>query len=320
MKILELLKFNKIGVGQVQSVDEMTVVPLVGENSGEVASPESLQFERTSNYGAMVFRNEDTKPAIVPTNYMIRGRHAQDHAMAGSGVVTAGKSITFPNACCIEQTQGGLLHSDGNEEDVLPIGLRRALLNYGKREEREYGKLWDDINDWLHGTGSYGRSGQAHLRYFYDDKTIRSSLEQFAAEFEPVEGQVGAVIMFSGKPVGLEIMPTAEYWDAYWQQLIRGCYGAELLRLKLLNEIAPANLIMPDIPEDATPEKVMELLEAFVKNLQEEIVPLITDIEIKNNRRISTNGNLETRMLITDGGGGDVILQDSKPIYISLVL
>lgn len=317
--ILELLKFKQIGVGSVQTVDEMTVVPLVGRSDGEVASPQSLKFERTTSYGSMVFRNEDSKPAIVPTNYMVRGRGAQDHAMAGSGVVTAGRSVTFNNACCVEQTQGGYLSSTGNEEDVLPVGLRHALLNYGKRTEREYGKLWSDISAWIRGTGVSSRSA-AHLRDFYDHKDVRAALEQFAAEFEPVDGQIGALIMFSGTPVGLEIMPTTDHWETYWQQLLRGCYGAELVRLKLMGKVLPSTLIMPVIPDDAAPDKVKEILDEFVTHLQEEIVPLIENITIKSSRRVGQSGGLETRLITTDTGGGDVILHDSKPVYISLVL
>jgi len=320
--IFDILNFkgNGVGIGPVQSVDEMTVIPLVGDNRGDVASPDSLKFESTTNYGSMVFKNEDSKPAIVPSNYMVRGRGAQDHAMAGSGVVIAGQRKTFDTACCIEETQGGYLSAEGNDEDVLPVELRRDLLNYGKRTERHYGKLWDSIKVWLRGLNLSRNTHSAHLREFYDDKTVRSALENFAAEFEPVDGQIGAIIMFSGTPVGLEIMPTTAHWDAYWQQLLRGCYGSELLRLKMLGKLAPSTLVLPAIPENAAPEEVKTILEEFVEHLQKEVIPIVQSIAIKGDRKISTEGNLETRLITTDTGGGDVILQDSEPIYLSLVL
>lgn len=320
--IFDILNFkgNGVGIGPVQSVDEMTVIPLVGDNRGDVASPDALKFESTTNYGSMVFKNEDSKPAIVPSNYMVRGRGGQDHAMAGSGVLTAGQRKTFDTACCIEETQGGYLHSEGNEEDVLPVELRRNLLNYGKRTEKHYGKLWDSIKVWLRGLDLNRSTHSAHLREFYDDKSVHSALENFAAEFEPVDGQIGAIIMFSGTPVGLEIMPTTAHWDAYWQQLLRGCYGSELLRLKMLGKLAPSTLVLPAIPEQAAPDEVKTILEEFVKHLQEEVIPLVQGIIIQGDRKISSDGNLETRLITTDTGGGDVILQDSEPIYLSLVL
>lgn len=320
--ILDILKFKGrgIGIGPVQSVDEMTVIPLVGDSRGDVASPESLKFERTTTYGSMVFKNDDSRPAIVPTNYMVRGRGAQDHAMAGSGVVIAGQTKTFNTACCIEETQGGYLSAEGNEEDVLPIELRRSLLNYGKRSERHYGKLWDSIKVWLSGLNLNRYSHAAHLRDFYDDKDVRSALEDFAAEFEPVDGQIGAIIMFSGTPVGLEIMPTTAHWEAYWKQLLRGCYGSELIRMKMLGKVSPSALVLPAFPESAAPDEVKTILEDFMKHLQEEVIPIVQGIMIQGDRKISTDGNLETRLITTQDGGGDVILQDSEPIYISLIL
>ena len=319
--LFDLLKFDKIGIGSAQVVDEMSVIPLVGRSRGNIASPENLQFESTINYGSMKFKNEDTtKPAIVPTHLMIRATGAQDHAMSGSGIVAASKSKVFKNACCIEETQGGLLGSLRNEEDILPISLRRSLLNPGKRSEPHYGKLWEDIKSWMRGLNIKSQSG-AHLRYFYDNQDIKQSLEQFAAEFEPVDGQIGAVILFGGVPVGLEIMPSEDHWNTYWKHLIRGCYGAELIRLKALGKIQPSTLILPDIPKDAQPEQVQQILEQFAIHLSEEIIPLLENINISTNNKLSSSQGLDTRLITTaSGGGGDIILEGPEPIYVSLVI
>ena len=314
-----LKKGTMMGIGPVQSVNEMTVIPLVGDSRGDIASPDSLKFERTTSYGSMAFKNEDSRPAIVPSNYMVRGKDAQDHAMSGSGVVLSMKTKVFDTACCIEETQGGYLSAEHNDEDVLPVELRRSLLNYGKRTENHYEKLWDSIKVWLHDM-SINTHGGAHLRDFYDDKSVSTELEQFASEFEPIEGQIGAIIMFSGTPVGLEIMPSTAHWDAYWKQLLRGCYGSELIRMKMLNKVSPSTLILPDIPKSATPDEVKTLIESFVEHLQKEVIPIIQNIIIKNSRVISNDGNLETRLVLTGNGGGDVIMQNSEPVYISLIL
>jgi hypothetical protein len=319
--IFETLKIKGLGIGTVQNVDEMTVIPLVGDDRGDVASPSSLRFQRTTTYGSMQFKNDDERPAIVPSNYMVRGQGAQDHAMASSGIVNAKSVKTFENACCIEETQGGYLSSQNNEEDVLPIELRRELLDLTKRRQRSYGKLWTDIKEWLRGLSLQRRSGSAHLRYFYDDRDVKSALEAFAAEFEPVEGQIGAIIMFSGIPVGIEIMPSSAHWEAYWQQLLRGCYGSELLRMKMLGKISQSTLILPDIPSEANPEEVKNILETFMEHINQEVLPVIQNIQITSNQRTSTDGNLQSRLIRTDGGGGgDVIVQGSTPIYISIVL
>jgi hypothetical protein len=319
--IFETLKIKGVGIGSIQSVDEMTVIPLIGEDRGDVASPSSLKFQRTTSYGSMQFKNEDSRPAIVPSNFMIRGRGAQDHAMASSGVLKSREVKTFETACCIEETQGGFLTHEGNEEDILPIELRRNLLDANKRRDRNYGKLWSNIKDWLNGLTLQRKSHGAHLRNFYDDHNVRTALEAFAAEFEPVDGQIGAIIMFSGIPVGIEIMPTADHWNSYWQQLLRGCYGSELLRMKMLGKVSQSTLILPDIPDDANPMEVKNILETFMNHIQQEVLPVIQNINITSNTRVSSDGSLRTQLVRTDGGGGgDVIIQESTPIYVSIIL
>jgi hypothetical protein len=319
--IFDKLKFTNIELGNVQSVDEMTIVPILGENRGEVAGPEHLKFRSTTSYGTMVFENDDPgMPAIVPSNIMVRGKGAQDHAMAGSGVVMARSSQRFDTACCIEERQSGYLSSQGNEEDVLPINLRRALLQPSLRDAHSYSKLWGKIKDWLKGLPT-GHSGAAHLRHFYDTPDIRIALEDFAAEFEPVENQIGAIIMFNNVPVGIEVMPSNAHWEAYWKLLIRGSYGAEMLRLKMLGRLKSSALVMPDIPQGATPAEVKQVLENFSQHLRREVVPLLEAVQVKSVSTGKSDGSLHTSVVSTSsGGGGDLIRQGNTPIYLSLIL
>lgn len=331
MSIFEKLKFDEIEVGNVQSVDEMTLVPILGKERGEIAKPSSLSFKQTTNYGTMVFENTDTsREAIVPTNMMVRSKGGQDHAMAGSGVVMQRQSRSFGNACCVEESQGGFL--DGAEEtDVLPINLRKALIDQSIRSRSSYQKLWGKIRGWLEGLQLRGGRHSAHLRYFYDEPDVKKALEDFAAEFEPVDNQIGAIIMFSGTPVGIEIMPSSEHWEEYWKLLVRGCYGAEMLRLKMLGKLKPSTLILPDLPilpAGADSEQIKEhvkqvtkTLDDFSQHLREEVLPLLGNIEIKAQRSISEDGSLQTQLVeTTSGGGGDLILQGDNPVYLSLVL
>jgi hypothetical protein len=267
----------------------------------------------------MVFENSDTdREAIIPTNMMVRGKGAQDHAMAGSGVVRARSSQSFENACCIEERQGGYLNGS-EEEDVLPVALRKALLKPTLRTSNSYSKLWGNIKSWLEGTGT--ERGAAHLRHFYDSPDVKQALENFAAEFEPVDGQIGAIIMFSGVPVGIEIMPSSLHWEAYWKLLVRGCYGAELLRLRTLGKIQQSTLILPEIPADATPEQVKKKLEDFAQHLRREILPILESIDVKSQKAVGRQGSMNTTLVTTtSGGGGDLIEQDNEPVYLSLVL
>lgn len=320
MSIFETLGFSDLGIGPLQSEHEMTVVPIVGPARGNIANPESLNFSRTAGYGTMVFENTDAdRPAIVPANYMVRGKGAQDHAMAGSGVVQSRSRQNFDNACCVESSQGGLLRDRNNDEDILPVELRKALLDPSVRSRTKYDKLWSKITTWLQGVIP-GRSSRAHIRDFYDEPSVKQALEDFAASFEPIENQVGAVIMFAGVPVGIEIMPSSQHWDAYWKYLIRGCYGAEMVRLKMLGKIRPSALVLPKFPEGADPDTVEQVLGEFSQHIQTEVLPLLKDIQI-NALQSGQSGTLTTTLLHTDsGGGGDMIKEDETPVYLSLVL
>lgn len=321
--ILERLSFiNSLQIGEVQSDNEMTVVPLIGELRGNIAPPEALEFTRTTDYGSMEFRNTDREePAIIPANMMVRGKAAQDHAMSGSGVVLAASDRLFDNACCVESSQGGYFRGQEVETDVLPVDLRKALVPLDKRNERHYGKLWGSIKTWLRKFKNFRTVSRAHIRDFFDDKDYKEALEEFAAAFEPVDGQIGALILFNGVPVGLEIMPSAQHWEAYWQWLIRGCYGSQLIQLRESGEVPRSTMILPNISNETRPEDVTNILEQFVHNVRMSMVPILEQIQVANMTDVDTVGNLRTQLLtINGGGGGDLITQDNEPVYLSIVL
>jgi len=322
--LMDKLSFiSNLAAGEPQSVDEMTVIPLLGNSRGNIAKPENLEFTRTTNYGQMEFKNTNPEePAIIPSNIMIRGKNAQDHAMSGSGVVLAASDRLFENACCVEETQGGYLSSSQKlETDVLPAELRKALLDPIRRSLREYGKLWTNIKTWLRRFKAMSNTSRAHLRDFFDHKTYKQALEEFAAEFEPVENQIGALILFNGVPVGLEIMPSADHWEAYWKWLIRGCYGAQLINLKESGKLPSSTLVLPNIPDDASDEEVQQILTDFIQNIKMSIAPLLESIQFNQEDTVDVVENLTTTLLRTaDGGGGDLITQDQEPVYLSLVL
>jgi hypothetical protein len=301
MSIFDKLNFKNLSLGRMQVVDDMSVIPLIGPDRGEIAMPTALHFKKTVGYGNMVFENKESAPAIVPANYMVRGLGAQDHAMVGAAIVSSKKTETFNNACCIESSQGGYLGEHGNEEDILPISLRKILLNKNLRDKKEFSKLWEHISRWLQGM-RLKKGHAAHLRYFYDQEDIKSELENFAAEFEPLDNQIGAIIFFSDIPVGLEIMPSSIHWRNYWKQLIRGCYGAELIRLKRLGKMTPSTLVLPEIPEGSTPEQVGKIIYDFNVHLSESVIPILDKIDIDQKISMTKKSSLTSSLIHTKGG------------------
>jgi len=324
MSLLERLNFiNNLQLGDVQSSDEMTVVPLIGTLRNNIAPPEALQFSRTTTYGSMEFKNTSREdPVIIPSHMMVRGKSAQDHAMSGSGVVLAASDRLFENACCVEETQGGYLSSTQTvQTDVLPAALRKALLDPTKRNKREFGKLWGGIKTWLRKFQKFPTVSRGHIRDFFEQPDYKKSLEQFAAEFEPVDGQIGALILFNGVPVGLEIMPSAQHWEAYWKWLIRGCYGSQLINMKESGELSRSTMILPNLTNETPDGEVEAIISDFVNNIKLSMVPMLESINISSETQMDSIGNLKTQLLRTDGGGGgDLITQDDEPVYLSIVL
>jgi len=319
MSIFDTLGFSDVDIGNIQSVQEMTVVPILGlDRTKNVTRPENIQFRRTSTYGTMEYENLDPEfDGIVPTNSMVRGRAAQDHAMSSVGIIESATRRSFDNACCIEETQGGYLSDEENEEEVLPVSLRRTLLDPALRVDRNYSKLWPSIKQWLYGVPNIS-SQYAHLRFFFDE--YKQVLEENAAEFEPVDNQIGAFIFFSGVPVGLEIMPTRLHWFTYWKWLIRGCYSSELIRLKFLNEVSPYSILIPPLSEDLT--KVSAILDDFMTNLKQNFVSVLDSIGIKRSLDTgrSEKAPIFTKLVRTQSGGGDLVLEEKEPIYLSMII
>jgi len=320
MSIFDKLKFTGLSISGIQSVDEMTVYPIVGPSHDEIARPSTLKFRRTSNYGTMVFDNEDReRPAIVPSNLMARGPSAQDHAMSGAGLVEKGKSQSFDTACCIQQRQGGLLSEKDIEHDILPIGLRKAFLNPTFRAEKNMSRLWPSISDWLKGM-DLKEKGAAHLRYFYGDPTVQKQLEDFSAEFEPMGNQIGAIVLFCGVPVGIEIMPSVEHWMSYWKYLIRGCYGAELLRLKLTGKLKSSILELPEIPKGSSVDEVETFLNGYIQGATQSIVPILDSMNVVTKKVMSHRAGMSVDLIQVGNGGGDIVKYSDKPVYLSVVL
>lgn len=320
MSLFKKLKFTELAISGIQSVDEMTVYPIVGPDHDEIGRPTALKFRRTSNYGTMVFENEDKdKPIIVPANIMARGPSAQDHAMSGAGIVAKGSSKSFDTACCIQQRQGGLLSEKDIEHDILPIGLRKAFLNPTFRNEKNMSRLWPSISKWLEGMPLKER-GAAHLRYFYGDPTVKKSLEDFAAEFEPVQHQIGAIVMFCGVPVGIEIMPSADHWLTYWKYLIRGCYGAELLRLKMIGKLKSSILEIPEIPAGSKADDVERFLDSYINGAIRDIIPALDSLNVVTKKTIGQGSGMSLDLIQVGQGGGDLITHAQIPVYLSVVL
>jgi len=332
--IFDQLGFTTVELGEgeeIMSVEEgMTVVPIriQGNNdsprnlSRNVARPERMRFRGTrEGYGRMTFENTDPDhDVIVPANTMVLSdQSAQDHATSEVGIVKKSSPKTFDNCCCVQQSQGGYLTADhdGHHYDVLPYQLRKALLNATLRRNTEYGKLWKHIDTFLKPIPNISHSG-GHMEYFF--KPYAKDLEDFAAQFEPVENQIGGVVLFGNKVVGVEIMPSVEHWEFYWKWLIRGCYGAQMMQYVLSGSIKKSQLELPRLSGDFN--DVRRIIANYMESLKLQIMKALTQHTFKGS--IGTGKELLKPVLLksTKGdAGGDMIIENTQsPVYLSLVL
>ena len=229
MNIDDLLRGTQ--VGRMQSAGHMQIIPLLGDDDDGYAPPQLLV--NTTSYGTVVLRNDGDRPTIVPpgAGWVVR-QAAQDHALGGGVLLGAKQQATIATARCIQSSQGGYIEAAKHPMLILPAALRPTAL--ASRRETGYSKLWDPIAAF---NASVGATGSGHLEYFL--KRFEHELDEFVAQFELIPRQLGAVVLVGGRVVGVERAPSAGFWRALWQPLIRVCYGSLAIQRGLETRRAP---------------------------------------------------------------------------------
>jgi hypothetical protein len=219
-----------VGLGRVQSVGHMGVIPLVDEDGSaqdDSFAPPDVGVDNR-NYGSVNIHNEADRPTIVPTGAgWITKRAAQDHAIAGALILKPKSKKLVNTAMCIESTQGGYMVKGDHEMIILPAALRAPAL--AMRGTQEYGKLWNSIGQ-MHTTYTGAQSRRQHMTDFL--KYFGKELDEFVAQFELVPNQVGAIVLIGDRIVGIERAPNVDFWTQVWSPLIRVCYGTLAARAR----------------------------------------------------------------------------------------
>lgn len=221
------------GPGLAQSSGQMSVIPILGEDDNTLAPP--VIEVGTTGYGSVLLRNESDRPTLVPpgAGWVVKQR-AQDHAIGGGALLKPGESRLIDTAMCIQQSQAGLIGRAKHALLILPARLRAKALSL--RRVKGFQKLWDSIRDHNRALGIEAPGG--HLEFFL--RAFQKELDAFVAEFEIVPRQVGAVILVGGEVVGVERAPSAAYWRAVFEPLIRVCYGSLAVTAARENKAPPA--------------------------------------------------------------------------------
>lgn len=309
LTISEILRGTE--AGRMQSVGVMQMIPLISEDSDDrFAAPDKVAVE-TTGYGSMQFHNDTGKPAIIPCHaaYVV-DQAAQNHAMSHVGFVN--KTKKYDTAACIQQSQGGYIRRDKYDMIILPYSLREIALN--KRKKRSCSKLWDAIGKF---NQSLGERGIGHLEFFLTN--FKKQLDEFVAEFELVENQIGAIVLIDGNVVGVERAPSHEYWRSIFTPLIRECYGSMAIQTAMSEKVTFAN-----IPLDQRVKSLSELMENFAKvsEMQEERTKKLIRSILKDKFKVTDEEKLGDRQAHTVDNkqfAGQVVTDGVRIVYASLI-
>lgn len=332
----KLLKGLAFGTPQTSGM--MTIIPLIGEDvKEEMGSIKDTKFNSTYSYGSMVFQNTSDKPVILPSGYtVITKQSAQDHGLPFAAVIEPERTKQFDCACCVEQTQPGMINGNGVVDfNLLPLMIRKDHFKKFVLNERpdsvrmDFGRLWDSISQFQ--SELVGKN-EAHISYFFTK--FVDELNKFNAEFEIVPKQRGAVILINEEMVGLEIVPTHDDWTIIWKKLIRDCYGSEVVRLTKLNLVKTFKENQKqklDITHCQSIEEIEEAIENHTDHYLHEIEGRIKNVFSKEKKRhthyqaLRLEGNKTDRIqysLESSNGGKnmfEIFQTDDEVLYCSMI-
>jgi hypothetical protein len=160
----------------------------------------------------------ETGIAIIPLHMGYIQDRAQNHALCRSAFIAAGQKLMFEDACCVQAAQGGYLEGRDQWFFILPLPLREEALEL--RGKEDYSKLWDAISRL---NEQFGLPNRGHLEQILSRK--RAFLTQYQSRLELLPHQTGAVFFIGDKLAGVEIAPSAAYFQELWMPLVCFCYG-----------------------------------------------------------------------------------------------
>lgn len=245
---------NGTGLGRVQSVGHMSVIPLIdaGDAQDDAFAPPDFNAS-TRDYGTVDVENRSDQMTIVPTGTgWVTDQYAQDHATPSAKLMRPKQKETIRQACCIQETQGGLIKSEQVDFVVLPTSVRVQAV--ASRSAQDYSRLWPHLRKLKQDMRCPGAGNLADVL-----KRFEKEMDEFVAEFELVPRQVGAVVVIGDRVVGVERAPTETFWQRLWSPLIRVCYGTLAIQMKQRRR--PIHRVSLDVKE-----KTLDGIQKALKN------------------------------------------------------
>ncbi|MEM9923785.1 MAG: DUF6569 family protein [Cyanobacteria bacterium P01_D01_bin.50] len=304
------LSAYRFGIPQKSGI--MTVVPIFGstlENTRKFTPPLSgLKLTQIRGYGNMEIANHSQGIAIIPLHMGYIQDKAQNHALCRSAFIAEGQKLMFEDACCVQSGQGGYLEEREQWFFILPLFLREEALNL--QGQKNYSKLWDAISNL---NQRFGLPNRGHLEQILSRE--RAFLNQYQSRFELLEGQTGALFIIGDKLAGIEIAPSAAYFQELWMSLVCFCYGVAAMHFE--KQELPQQIV----PFSAT--NLLELRQQLVESRQQlyaQIQTTLTNTPPENFEVTKEEKFLNLQLKTIHGHNfvGEFVEEEGKLVYASV--
>lgn len=300
--------------GIPQQSGSLTVVPIFGnDRQGKFTSPlTGLKLSRVAGYGNVELANPaETGVAIVPLHIGYIQDQAQNHALCRSAFIAAGQKLMFEDACCVQESQGGYLEGRDQWFFILPVQLRSQALEL--RGQKSYSKLWDAISVL---SQNFGLPNRGHLEQIITRK--RAFLTQYQSRLELLPGQTGALFFLGDKLAGIEIAPSAIYFQEMWMPLVCFCYGTAGMYLEQKEAIQQENIPLA-FPVGSL-QKLRQKLEKNRLNLQKQVLKNLENTPQEKFKLKEEERFLNFRLQTAEGNNfaGQFVEEDGQVVYASL--
>lgn len=315
MKLRDMFKNVKFGLPQ--SVGNMILLPIISDEPITNVSNDMLfNISNDSDYSSLTLKNNDDTPVVIPQgSAFINKQSAQDRTVLSADMIDAKSSKTV-RVGCIQQNQGGHNSLGTTSENFIPASLRKQAIK--KKGIGGYSVIWKDIEKY---NQDLGISNRAHLHDFYDK--YEKELNEFVAQFEPVDKQVGAIILINTEVVGIEIFPNYGSWLKVWQALIRDSYNSEAVRLaKAGMSFKPIIDIDQVSGMESLKLETNKVIQQGLTLIMDKVEPMLEE-ELTNvgSNKATTKYTVETFTISDDFMIGQMITkdEDDKLIYLTAV-
>lgn len=232
---------EKLRLGEPQSFEGLTVIPLLSEHIADVpfvTLDEALargliELEEVSEAGSVnelsVVNKADTGVFILDGEELVGAK--QNRIANASFIVPAG-ARTVIDVSCIERgrwaynseqfsTSGSVFGSTGRRAKMEDVS---GELSVSGRFRSDQGRVWQEVDGYLHRTGTV-----SHTDSFVDvQAALKERIDAAVAAFRSVPGQVGALVSVAGRLIGLDAFGRPSAWVSLFPKLLRS-YAVEAL-------------------------------------------------------------------------------------------